>query len=196
MKHNSATILGIGIVDVDGPVRNCQYYKRWNKIIRRCYDSKLHEAQPTYKGCTVAPEWHYFSNFKKWCMEQGDISNKQIDKDILYPGNKVYGPDTCIFVSRELNVLFTKANSSRGKYPIGVSYNIGRKKLEVRMKVHGKVKKNFGYYDSVQEAEQVYIKAKKEYIQKEFIEKETDERLIEGLNRWIEVLDSGKFGDY
>ena len=45
-----------------------------------------------------------------------------LDKDILYKGNKVYSPSTCIFVPHDINSLLIKCNSTRGKYPIGVTY--------------------------------------------------------------------------
>ena len=37
--------------------------------------------------------------------------------------NKIYSPDTCIFVPNRINCAFTKSNASRGKYPIGVSFD-------------------------------------------------------------------------
>ena len=48
-----------------------------------------------------------------------------LDKDILAKGNKIYGPETCIFVPKRINLLFVNNNNKRGKYPIGVrrSYN-------------------------------------------------------------------------
>ena len=39
-------------------------------------------------------------------MNCTDISNRQLDKDVLVPGNKVYSPETCHFVSREVNCMF------------------------------------------------------------------------------------------
>jgi len=43
-----------------------------------------------------------------------------LDKDILIKGNKIYSPSTCCFVPQNINVLFTKRESERGLYPIGV----------------------------------------------------------------------------
>ena len=44
----------------------------------------------------------------------------ELDKDILVKGNKIYSPDTCCFVPKEVNTVFTKRQSKRGDYPIGV----------------------------------------------------------------------------
>ena len=43
-----------------------------------------------------------------------------LDKDILIKGNKIYSQDTCIFVPKAINSLFTNRKRFRGEYPIGV----------------------------------------------------------------------------
>ena len=47
----------------------------------------------------------------------------ELDKDILFKGNKIYSPSTCIYVPHRINSLFTKSDSARGDYPIGVTYH-------------------------------------------------------------------------
>ena len=44
-----------------------------------------------------------------------------LDKDILIKGNKIYSPNTCIFVPKRINTLFIKCDKARGNLPIGVS---------------------------------------------------------------------------
>jgi len=41
-------------------------------------------------------------------MERQDWEGKHLDKDILIPGNKIYSPDRCIFVSSLINLLIDK----------------------------------------------------------------------------------------
>lgn len=72
-------------------------YKTWKSMLQRCYDKKCQARQPTYLGCSVVYEWHNFQNFAEWMSKQ-DYEGKQLDKDIKVKGNKVYGPDTCMFV--------------------------------------------------------------------------------------------------
>ncbi|TCJ01061.1 AP2 domain-containing protein, partial [Cytobacillus praedii] len=98
-------------------------YKSWHSMMTRCYNDKYQEKQPTYKGCTVVEEWHNFQNFAKWYDEnyyevEGD--KMQLDKDIIVKGNKVYSPNTCVFVPQSINKLFIKKEFKRGKLPIGV----------------------------------------------------------------------------
>jgi len=69
-------------------VWECHYYRTWCGMLMRCYSAKHQERNPTYKGCSVSEEWLRFSNFKSW-MERQDFEGMQLDKDLLFEGNKV-----------------------------------------------------------------------------------------------------------
>lgn len=97
----------------------CPYYSRWSGLLSRCYNKKVQDKNPTYKGCTMVQEWLRFTNFRKWMAEQ-DWEGKYIDKDILREGNMEYGPETCMFVTASVNGYSTKRHNHRGDYPIGV----------------------------------------------------------------------------
>ena len=99
----------------------CPFYKAWARMLERCYSEKFHKTRNTYKGCAVCEDWKKFSNFKKW-MEQQDWTGKQLDKDLLIPGNKIYSPETCVFVDKAINLFMTDCKASRGKFPIGVAF--------------------------------------------------------------------------
>lgn len=73
-------------------------YATWKSMLERCYDKKFQAKRPTYTGCSVVPEWHNFQTFAEWMGKQ-DYEGKHLDKDIKVKGNKVYGPNTCSFVS-------------------------------------------------------------------------------------------------
>jgi len=106
--------------------KQSQQYSVWKEMIRRCYNNKFQILQPSYIGCTVCDEWHNFQVFAKWFDENYYEIKKvktELDKDILIKHNKIYSPETCVFVPQRINVLFTKNNAARGKYPIGVSYS-------------------------------------------------------------------------
>ena len=100
----------------------CPYYRVWTGMLRRCYSPKFQEHNQTYKGCSVSEEWWRFSNFKHW-MECQDWEGMQLDKDILFGGNKVYSKETCVFVTRGINLFTTDRGASRGEWSIGVSWN-------------------------------------------------------------------------
>jgi hypothetical protein len=108
-------------------------YKSWSSTLQRCYYEKYLVKQPTYKGCTVIEDWHNFQVFAEWYDQNYyHIEGERIhlDKDILLKGNKLYSPETCIFVPFFINNLFSK--TSRGKFPIGVSFNENNKNFIVQ----------------------------------------------------------------
>lgn len=128
-KVKRLLVCGFGINDadyrtqwyVDGKRKRCPYYARWHMMLNRSYSPKFHALQPNYIDVSVKEDWRYFSDFKAW-METQYWEGLTLDKDILFPGNKVYGPDTCAFVPQEINLLLTDRLSLRGEYPLGVSY--------------------------------------------------------------------------
>ena len=99
-------------------------YRIWYDVLRRCYDPKVQEKYPTYKGCTVENYLLNFQNAAEWIKNNYyEVLGERmhLDKDILCKGNKVYSRETCIFVPERINTLFVKRDKSRGKDPIGVS---------------------------------------------------------------------------
>lgn len=130
-------------------------YIAWRDMLGRCYDLKLHEKNSTYIGYTVSEEWHNFQNFAKWYDEnyynvEGFIIN--LDKDILIKGNKIYSPDTCIFVPEKINILFTKRNKCRGKYPIGVDFRKSHNKYRSRYSDGIGKEVHIGYFNTPEES--------------------------------------------
>lgn len=177
-------IHGVGINDSDKEVRNretgffCPYYSRWAHMIKRCYSEKFKQSNKTYIGCYVCDEWLTFSNFKKWMIAQ-DWKGKHLDKDILKPGNKVYSPSTCRFVSPELNNLLCDSARIRGKYKKGVCYNKINKNFLSYITIKGK-RINLGSYKSETDAYNAYKKAKKEEIYRH-ADASKDKKIKDGL---------------
>ena len=173
-SHFTPTVYGIGTTGLE-PIKNesgekLDSYVCWNDMLKRCYSAKYQEKHPTYKGCSVCDEWLYYPNFKKWHeANYYEIDNKtsQLDKDILIKGNKIYSPETCIFVPKFINTLFTKRQNGRGEQPIGVYYNKTNKKYMASLSMFkdGKsVRKGLGYFNTAEEAFEVYKQAKEDYI--------------------------------
>jgi hypothetical protein len=140
------TVCGVGIVGLQNiyPNLDLEYkksYDRWRSMLTRCYNENLREKAPTYKDVFVSKEWLYYPNFKIWFDENYYTVDNELmclDKDILIKGNKLYSPNTCIFVPARINELFTKSNNKRGKYPIGVNYRKKTKKFVAQCSdIHG-----------------------------------------------------------
>ena len=93
---------------------------KWMSMLNRCYSGKY----TTYEDCYVCDEWLNYQNFAEWYELNYYEINGEImclDKDILIKHNKMYSPDTCVFVPSRINNLFIKSNRIRGNLPIGVT---------------------------------------------------------------------------
>lgn len=141
-------------------VWQCPFYTRWFSMLRRCYSAAYHKRQPTYIGCTVCKEWLLFSSFKAW-METQDWEGKELDKDILVQGNKVYSPETCVFVSRVVNTFVKPFSGNTGEFPRGVYWNKNTKKFIAQCENPFTKKKVFlGCFNNVDEAAIAYSEYK------------------------------------
>ena len=145
-------------------------------MMRRCYSDSCHKVQPTYKGCEVCDDWLVFSSFKRW-MENQDWSGKQLDKDLLIPGNKIYSPDACSFVSKQLNMFTTDSAASRGDYPIGVFFNSREEKIQSQCRnPFTRKQENLGFFDCEIKAHKEWLK-RKHQLACELAKCQSDERL-------------------
>ena len=173
-SHFSPTVYSVGVTGVES-IRDengevLDSYTCWKSMLERCYSAKYQEKHPTYKGCSVCNYWLYYPNFKKWYDEnyyEIDGKTSQLDKDILIKDNKVYSPNTSMFVPQFINKLFIKSQKSRGELPIGVCYNNRNKKYKAQLGVFKDGKstlKYLGYYNTANEAFEVYRQAKEDYI--------------------------------
>ena len=146
-------------------------YSKWNRMLQRCFDSKYKEKHQTYKDVTCCNRWLCFANF----LEDFEILKQEynwsedeklnLDKDILYKGNKIYSLENCVLVPQWINSLFTKRDNDRGEYPIGVSYYKQSKKYEAYCNINGK-KTSLGYYNTPEQAFNTYKIAKEQEIKR------------------------------
>ena len=158
---HSNLVQGIGINDI-GCNSKTVLYKKWSRMLARCYDSKYHEKYPTYIKCEVCDEWKKLSRFKEW-FDKNYIDGYELDKDILIKGNKLYSPDTCCFVPREINGFLTKSDNARGKFPIGVCFYKPTNKYKADICFKG-VRKSLGCFTTKEEAFNAYKNKKEKYI--------------------------------
>lgn len=161
-------------------VWKCPYYSVWASMLERCYSDKLQDRCPTYKGCSVSNEWLTFTNFKSW-MEKQDFDGLELDKDVLIKGNKVYSPETCMFVTGVVNT-FTKDNGvKRGEWLIGVSWNKQKEKFQSKCSnPFTKKNEHLGYFTCEKEAHEAWLKRKNE-LAHELAGIQTDERVAKAL---------------
>ena len=164
--------IGIGEYSSKENDKITKCYTTWQNMLQRCYDDDFKKREPTYQGCEVCTEWHDFQVFAHWYNDnyyqiEDEVMN--LDKDILVKGNKIYSPETCVFVSKNINSLFVKRNKSRGDLPIGVYYNKQKGKYMSRCSFGYGENIYLGVYSTKEEAFRVY-KQYKEKIIKEVID--------------------------
>lgn len=136
-------------------------YNAWVAMLKRCYDFSRKDAK-WYAGCEVDPGWHNYQEFCDWfCSQPGCMEDFELDKDLLSPGSKVYGPDTCCLVPQEINKLLSSRSSCRGEFPIGVS----RKGDKFQAKVNMRGEQCYlGVYATPEAAFMAYKSAKERHI--------------------------------
>lgn len=176
------------IVHFDGKQKRkvvwvCPYYSRWTDMLKRCYSEKLQTRCPTYIGCTVHQDWLYLSNFTKWVDQQPnrDWINCNLDKDFMVEANKIYSPDTCVFINSRINSFITDSGASRGNYLIGVCWNKCANKFVANCRDPFKVNStHIGCFDTELEAHLAW-KVRKHKYALQLADLQTDERVAEVL---------------
>lgn len=111
---------------VSGPITRA--YNMWSNMLKRAYCPEQLAAQPTYNGTTVYPPWHRSDVYWMWAEKQVGWLKEGYhqDKDILFYGNKVYSPDTCVFIPNQLNTFLSDCRKARSPYGQGVTFNSGK----------------------------------------------------------------------
>lgn len=147
------SVFGIGCVG-DGKYLtrengiNTIHYNTWHDMLKRCYNEASKDKFPAYFGiCKVCNYWLNMQNFSEWFDNKKYECGERlhIDKDILYVGNKIYSPDTCILVPQRINMLFMNKPNRFG-LPSGISPMANGR---YSVKYNGKL---VGSYNSLEEA--------------------------------------------
>lgn len=95
-------------------------------------------------------------------MECQDWKGKELDKDLLVQGNKVYSPAACLFLPKKINLLIKPANKIN-KYLLGVTYNSDNNRFYARCRLNGE-KIHIGCFLSEEAAHDAYKEFKYKVI--------------------------------
>lgn len=165
-------VRGIGINDLpvkdssvyseDGTRKAAIFYQRWNAMLSRAYSTKESSRNSTYVDVEVCEEWRVLSVFKEW-FDKNYIEGYSLDKDLLVPGNRIYSPETCVFLPNDINQAISNKKKKKSDYPIGVYFQ--KKKNTYYTSVNKKngrfVSKTF---KTPEEAHYVYAVEKQKWI--------------------------------
>lgn len=183
--------LWIKYYSVSGERFRTKSYSRWNSMRLRCATGgKYQKKFQTYTGCTLSDNFKDFQFFTEWHRWQVgyNLDGYNLDKDILFSGNKTYGEDVCVLVPSALNSFLTARDYLRGNYPQGVSFHKATQKFIAQISINGK-RTHLGLYSTPDEAAEAYKAAKEAEARRwcerlkagEFI---VDPRVIERMRTW------------
>lgn len=103
------------------PKQRKYLYDLYRDMIKRIYNPRNIYEINSYDKSLLDNRWFTYENFLNWVFN--DKGNNfhyyyNLDKDLIKPGNKIYGPDTCIFLPDHLNKAIsinkTTLNLSQG----------------------------------------------------------------------------------
>lgn len=190
-KCMNPRVAGVGYWGDDDVDCNAESYLRWSDMLQRCYNKKLHERYPQYSECEVCEEWKNYSNFKVWWDDHKPNCKVDLDKDILFKGNKIYSPETCAFVPHEINTLFVNGKGKRGNLPLCVYFDTDKGNYRANMSFMGRSIK-IGTFDTIEEAFARYKEYKEDFI-KDIAEQYKEElpwKVYNAMMSWqIEISD-------
>lgn len=182
--------------------------KKYKQIVKSGYTAEDHRKchsiwtfmvkrigkVPAYKDCTNG--FTSEAQFRLWALKQIGFRETgfDLDKDILVKGNRVYSPDTCVFVPYEVNLLLSGCYKAkkRGKYPIGVSFDktIKRFKAQMSSRQERGLNKYLGCFPTAEAAFACYKAAKEARMQmlankwKDHIDPRAYEALMKRTVEW------------
>ena len=156
------TVCGVGYLGVGrfATNNNCVEYVTWKDMLERCYSEKDKLDHKSYFGISeVCNDWLDYQNFGEWYESNKYEVNERLhlDKDIKYPGNKIYSPYHCLLVPQRINMLFSNKPNKRG-LPNGINIS---KSGNYEASYNGK---HIGTYHTLEEAYTVYSNTKKNAI--------------------------------
>ena len=163
-------LFGVGVNDahyatqpiVNGKQIKDPAYRSWVNMLKRACYQKYHEAHPTYSDVTVCKEWHSFSAFRAWWLDN-HRDGLNLDKDLLVVGNREYSPWSCLYIPQWLNKFTTDSGASRGELPIGVSLYkpTGKYQSHCCNPITGN-RRRLGYFTTPEAARSAWLKCKLE----------------------------------
>jgi len=158
-------VYGIGLNDGKYPTKvngkTSKPYSLWISLLTRCF--RPEKKSRAYAGCSVSQNFKTYNYFHEWCQNQIGFGQEsfELDKDLLFKGNKTYSEDTCLFLPSRLNKLLLTSGAIRGSLPLGVSAHGKRFKAQCLRET---TSPHIGIFNTPEEAFAAYKQAKESFI--------------------------------
>ena len=114
-----------------------------------------------------------------------------LDKDILFKGNKEYNPATCCIVPHRINTLFLNGKKKRGSLPLGIWFDKDKTRYRSQMSYEG-IPIKIGTFKTIEEAFTRYKEYKEDFIKniaEQYKGKIPDKVYYAMMNWKIEITD-------
>lgn len=157
------------------------YLSTWSGLLLRCNDAEFKSKHVSYTDAVMCDEWYNLQAFCSWCEKTKpciDNIKWELDKDLLGDG-KLYSPDTCCFLPKDVNLFLSKLDRnyiprySNGRWQVWCSDGVSTENRYV------------GIYSTQEEAVQVWKQKKNERLQSliETYAHLLPEHVVEALSR-------------
>jgi len=95
------------------------HFQVWCGLRTRTLDDDFKQEHKSYIDCSLCEEWMCMQNFCDWAESTKPKDNSirwELDKDLLIEGNRLYSPETCCWLPKEINLFLSKM-SEKAIYP-------------------------------------------------------------------------------
>ncbi len=138
------------------------FYATWETMINAHYTGDDDEGR--LHACKVDPEWCLLSFFKEW-YDMHHIYGYIMDKDLMFHGNKLYSPRTCIFVPFDLHDAIFNDTTPETIHGKGITFSLSTGKFAVALQVNTGNTLEVGEYSCLEHAQSAYRTARRQHIQ-------------------------------
>lgn len=156
--------------DAEGKkTKACQLWENM-RVRTQYWPLKDEKRMGRYADVIVCDEWKDFQKFSQWFDQVRVLGffqdGWQLDKDLLFKGNKEYSPVNCVFLPEEVNKALNIKPRARGSYPVGICPANRSGKIDVRYDCKDERFKLRKYMDEreINLAFDMYKEARKGYI--------------------------------
>jgi len=134
----------------------------WYNLRKRCNNFGS-VKNPAYRDVWCSENFEDFQYFAEWCQHQKGYFEEgwELDKDILFEGNRFYSEDNCVFVPQYLNSLLVKPRSKGSKFLLGTFPIAESKLIKACIQNNGNLE-YLGCFKTQEEAHIKYLERKSE----------------------------------
>lgn len=134
-------------------------YSYHGSMMTRATAKRYKDKFPTYKDVSVEGNIKDYNYFVEWSRQQVGFGKQGwvLDKDVLFPKNKIYSEETCVFIPAVINSFYAFVKTTNtNEFPFGVSWCESENKFKAYCSQLNGKNKTLGRFDSAEQAGESY----------------------------------------